>query len=344
MLWEKGHGSPFLQELVLDLAFDSPLANDDFLPACGICPDSTLMLVRNARPLFLSCSFDKTIRLWDADSENSDCVQKLEHSHLQSALMVNADIKSMRMIVGFNGGESRLLDMQTGAILQRFEGHEQAVTCVAVDWAAGRAITASWDKTLALWDFGSPNPVHTFFGHTREVLWLSASWLVQKVASASPDGSLRIWDMESASCLQEFHDAGRAGVLTVEVNIGFADAVSGSEVGILRVWDLHAGTCTGLLVGHERAIWSVAVDWEGKNCVSCSADGSLRLWDLRTFSMLRLFLGHESCVWRVAVDWEKKRLISASHDLTLKLWNLEDGSCQRTFCGHENSVVHATFL
>jgi WD40 repeat protein len=46
----------------------------------------------------------------------------------------------------------RLWDLETGAELRRFEGHERVVTCVTVLADGWRALSGSKDKTLRLWD------------------------------------------------------------------------------------------------------------------------------------------------------------------------------------------------
>lgn len=342
-LWKQGHGSPFFLELVFDLNI---VPSNERLSVHGVVAGSMLVVVsKPQRPLFLSCSFDRTWRLWDL--ECTTFLQEFrERDH--AVLAAAADLESMRVLIGYNGGALKLWDLLQGGprglCLQEFKGHADAVTCLTVDWTSHRALTASWDQTLRLWSLGSAEVVRTFAGHSREVVWLSASWHAHKVGSASPDGTVRLWDLESGQCLHSFCAGG--GILTLNMASDCSSALTGSERGILRLWDLqpHDSKCVKLIPGHQRAIWALATDFAGLRCISGSADALLCLWDLVTSELLHRFEGHSSTVWRVVVDWSAGHVLSASHDRTLKLWRLSDGSCTSTFEGHDNSVVHVTFL
>ena len=75
----------------------------------------------------------------------------------------------------------RLWDLETGAELRRFEGHEREVSCGCA--AGGRAARALWlwDQTLRLWDLETGTELRRFEGHEH---WVTAVALL-------PDGSAR---------------------------------------------------------------------------------------------------------------------------------------------------------
>jgi WD40 repeat protein len=69
--------------------------------------------------------------------------------------------------------------------------------------ADGRAISASHDGTLRVWDLASGTCARTLPGHTDRVLGVAVTG-DRRVVSASADGTLRVWDLRSGRCLAVF--------------------------------------------------------------------------------------------------------------------------------------------
>jgi WD40 repeat protein len=69
--------------------------------------------------------------------------------------------------------------------------------------ADGRAVSASHDGTLRVWDLASGTCARTLQGHTDRVLGVAVTG-DRRVVSASADGTLRVWDLRSARCLVVF--------------------------------------------------------------------------------------------------------------------------------------------
>jgi WD40 repeat protein len=67
----------------------------------------------------------------------------------------------------------RLWDLETGAQLRRFEGHEGTVSSVRVLTGGRHALSAASDKTLRLWDLniGAELARLTFDALTRALAW-----------------------------------------------------------------------------------------------------------------------------------------------------------------------------
>jgi WD40 repeat protein len=206
-----------------------------------------------------------------------------------------------------------------GALIRTLEGHTSGVNAVAVV-DGRRAVSASDDRTLRVWDMGNGQILQTLEGHTAGV---RAVAVVdgRRAVSASDDGTLRVWDLESGETLQtlEGHTAKARAVAVVDGR----RTVSASNDGTLRVWDLESGETLQTLEGHTAGVRAVAVV-DGRRAVSASDDGTLRVWDLESGQTLQTLEGHTAEVRTVAVldGW---RAVSASSDGTLRVWDLESG-------------------
>jgi WD40 repeat protein len=62
-----------------------------------------------------------------------------------------------------------------------------------------RILSASWDKTLRIWDARSGHCLATLSGHQAPVMGCAWSPDGQRILSASYDGTLALWDAETAT-------------------------------------------------------------------------------------------------------------------------------------------------
>ena len=93
-----------------------------------------------------------------------------------------------------------------------------------------------------------------------------------------------------------------------------------------------------LFLGHEAAVWSVAVSPDGRYGLSGDADGVIFLWNLETGEPLRRLEGHTDRVDSLAFTPDGRQAVSASQDKTLIHWDLETGQVIRQMSGHESGI------
>jgi WD40 repeat protein len=76
---------------------------------------------------------------------------------------------------------------------QRLEAHGEQFDCVVFAPDGSMLATASWDKTVRLWDVKTGEQIRKLEGHDEWVNYVAFSPDGQLVASASDDGTVRLW-------------------------------------------------------------------------------------------------------------------------------------------------------
>jgi WD40 repeat protein len=224
-----------------------------------------------------------------------------------------------------------------GGLVLTFAGHAKFVNAVAVTPDGTRAVSASGDCTLNVWDLQTGSLLRTLRGHASSVNGVAVTPDGRWAVSASSDETLRVWDLESGSLIRSLEghtNAVRAVAVTPDGN----RAVSASEDWTLKVWDLETGSSLRSLKEHTKGINAVAVTPDGTRAVSASDDWTLKVWDIETGCLIRTLKGRLSNVYAAAITPDGRRAISASADKTLRVWDLESGSLIRSLEGHTNAV------
>ncbi|MGA8030319.1 MAG: NB-ARC domain-containing protein, partial [Bryobacteraceae bacterium] len=81
-------------------------------------------------------------------------------------------------------------------LLRTLEGHS-SLTSVALTRDGKRAVSASDDNTLKVWDLESGRELRTLEGHSRSVTGVALTADGKRAVSASSDHTLKVWDLES---------------------------------------------------------------------------------------------------------------------------------------------------
>jgi WD40 repeat protein len=119
-------------------------------------------------------------------------------------------------------------------------GHTETVWAVAVTPDGGRAVSASDDDTLKVWELETGRGLHTLAGHTNWVNAVAVTPDGRRAVSASKDTTLKVWELETG---RELHTlAGHTEtVWAVAVTPDGRRAVSASADQTLKVWELETG-------------------------------------------------------------------------------------------------------
>jgi uncharacterized protein with WD repeat len=100
--------------------------------------------------------------------------------------------------------------------------------------------SASWDRTIRLWDSAMGASLQTLEGHSRWVQAVAFSPDGKLVASASQDRTVRLWDSAMGASLQTLKGHS-GGVQAVAFSPDGKLVVSALQDRTVRLWDLATG-------------------------------------------------------------------------------------------------------
>jgi WD40 repeat protein len=230
-----------------------------------------------------------------------------------------------------------------GPLIRTLEGHSSWVTGVAVYAKGSRAVSASLDETLRVWDVESGRVLQILEGHSDGVKAVAVTPDGRRAVSASDDKTLRVWGLATGTEVLALNGH-KESVNCVAITPDGRYAVSGSSDKTLKMWDLANGIEVLVLSGHKGSINCVAITPDGRFAVSGSEDDTLMVWDLSIGLEVRSLIGQSDPVSCVAVTPDGGFAVAGAFAPTwkpfysLKIWNLTTGNEVRPLVGHEGFV------
>ena len=236
-----------------------------------------------------------------------------------------------RIVVGRQDKMLRVFD----TAFRRFSGipeaHTNVLSAVALAANDTRAVSASINGDLAVWDMDNGSLIHRLQGHRSDVYGLAVFPDGIRCAAADRDGMVRIWDLEEGKSLVEFAAAERP-VSSVAVSADGSLLATGSWSGEIRLWSLQADQPKELqrLQGHRGLVSRLVFTPDSKRLVSCSRDKTARIWNVATARVEFVLQGHGAPIYGLDVSPNGKFVVTASEDRRVRIWSVEKGTALRS--------------
>jgi eukaryotic-like serine/threonine-protein kinase len=229
-------------------------------------------------------------------------------------------------------------------------GHTGSVRAVAFFPDGKRALSASEDGTLRVWDVPLGRQLSVLRGHEGGVTSLAIAADAESALSGGEDGKLRLWNPNLGRELRTIAARGGA-VLKVALSPDGKHALSRTAGGVVQLWSTETGTELRALKVAAKRFVAVAFSPDGHLAITGrsyeQAGGGVNtrasLWDVTTGREVQSFGGFGGEIESVTFSADGRRALTAGYDRMVSIWDVESGRRLLAMREHRHGLSGAAF-
>jgi WD40 repeat protein len=231
---------------------------------------------------------------------------------------------------------------QNWRCLRTLAGHTDWVNSLAVSPDGQKVVSASFDKTVKIWQLHTGELLHTLAGHTKGVFCTAITPDGHVVVSGSWDATIKLWKLDTGELFDTL--AGHSGsVRSIAISPNGQMLASGSFDETIKLWQLQTGVLQSRLTDYSGPIYSLAYSPDSKILASGGGDGLIQMWQMDTGQHINTLTGNLDFVWSLMFSPDSGSLASGNGDGTVKLWDVATGELIGVLSEHKGPVYSVRF-
>ena len=286
----------------------------------------------NLNRILVSCSSDKTVKVWDLDTNK--CILTLQ-DHADSVQCITALPNKQHVVSGSNDKTLKVWDVTSGECLQTLTGHTDDVECLKI--LPKNRVASGSNEVIKVWDLTDGKCLQTLLGHTFWVLCflhLPDGTLI----SGSQDKTIKFWNLDANLCIKTLN--GHTGYVNCLLLLKDGRLASGSEDMTIKIWNMVNGECIHTLEGHTRCVWKLEFSY-AYDLISFSNDKTFRIWNVTSGKCIRILNGHGGLG---DSQMYSNILAACSSHKKIEFWDLESRKCTVTLEDHQDTITGLVFI
>ncbi len=286
----------------------------------------------------VSGSTDKTLRLWNmADGkEIRNYNEEFKQGIYQSVFsndgtmlgVVSWELSpgNIPPVMGF----AKVLDMQTGKLIQRFntDGHPASAVHFSTD--GKKLYTGTWGFHIKQHDIASGQTDWDYdlnqFDYYTAVQSIDMSGDGKYIVECGKDNRIRLLDASNGKLIYQVDpwQGHRQWVNGVRFSPDGKKFATVSDDGLLKVWETATGKSLFTFRGHDGGIYQLVWHDDGGRIFTSSADGTIKVWSIQQPGD-KSFDVADNGPWYASVEPGGVLMAAATSDKKFVLWNLDKG-------------------